>query len=103
MKAIAGVEFQLFSPEQIRKLSAVKITIPDTYDEDGYPISGGLADQHLGVIDPGLKCKTCGGRMRSCGGHFGHIELVRPVVHVGFAKTVYLLLRSTCRKCGRAL
>ncbi len=103
MKAIECVEFLLFSPEQMRKLSAAKITIPDTYDEDGYPISGGLADQHLGVIDPGLKCKTCGGRMRSCGGHFGHIELVRPVVHVGFAKTVYLLLRATCRKCGRAL
>ena len=102
-KAIESVEFQLFSPEQIRRMSSIKVTIPDTYDEDGYPISSGLADQHLGVIDPGLKCKTCGGRMRSCGGHFGHIELVRPVVHVGFAKAVYFLIRATCKKCGRAL
>jgi DNA-directed RNA polymerase subunit A' len=84
-------------------MSAVKITVPDTYDEDGYPISGGLADQHLGVIDPGLKCKTCGGRIKTCSGHFGHIELVRPVIHIGFAKTIYLLLRATCRKCGRLL
>ncbi|MCX6768004.1 MAG: DNA-directed RNA polymerase subunit A' [Candidatus Micrarchaeota archaeon] len=103
MKAISGIEFGVFSPENVRKMSAVKVTVPDTYDEDGYPISGGLADQHLGVIDPGLKCKTCGGRMKTCGGHFGHIELVRPVVHVGFAKPVYLLLRATCRKCGRAM
>jgi DNA-directed RNA polymerase subunit A' len=103
MKVIGSIEFSLFSPEQVRKMSAVKITVPDTYDEDGYPIEGGLADQRLGVIDPGLKCKTCGGRMKSCSGHFGHIELVRPVAHVGFAKTGYQLLKATCRKCSRAL
>ncbi len=103
MKIIESIQFSLFSPEQIRKMSAVKITVPDTYDEDGYPINGGLADQRLGVIDPGLKCKTCGGRMKDCSGHFGHIELVRPVVHVGFARTVYQLLRSCCRKCGRLM
>ncbi|MBI5036007.1 DNA-directed RNA polymerase subunit A', partial [Candidatus Micrarchaeota archaeon] len=103
MKIIGSVEFSLFSPEQVRKMSAAKITIPDTYDEDGYPISGGLADQRLGVIDPGLKCKTCGGRIKDCSGHFGHIELVRPIIHVGFAKNVYQLLKATCRKCGRVL
>jgi DNA-directed RNA polymerase subunit A' len=103
MKVVESIQFSLFSPEQIRKMSAAKITVPDTYDEDGYPINGGLADQRLGVIDPGLKCKSCGGRMKDCSGHFGHIELVRPVVHVGFARTVYQLLRSCCRKCGRLM
>lgn len=103
MKVIGGLHFTLFSPEQIRAQSAIKITVPDTYDEDGYPISGGLADQRLGVIDPGLKCKTCGGRMRDCTGHFGHIELVRPVVHAGFAKAVYQFLKACCRKCGRLM
>ena len=58
MKIIESIQFSLFSPEQIRKVSAAKITVPDTYDEDGYTINGGLADQRLGVIDPGLKCKT---------------------------------------------
>ena len=103
MKIIESIQFSLFSPEQIRKMSAAKITVPDTYDEDGYPINGGLADQRLGVIDPGLKCKSCGGRMKDCSGHFGHIELVRPVVHVGFARNVYQLLRGCCRKCGRLM
>ncbi|MFH0971665.1 MAG: DNA-directed RNA polymerase subunit A' [Candidatus Micrarchaeota archaeon] len=103
MKVVESIEFSVFSPENIRKLSSAKITVPDTYDEDGYPIAGGLADQHLGVIDPGLKCKTCGGRMKSCSGHFGHIELVRPVIHVGFAKMVYQLLKATCSRCGKLL
>jgi len=103
MKVIGAIEFSLYSPEQMRKMSAAKITVPDTYDEDGYPITGGLADQRLGVIDPGLKCKSCGGRMKSCSGHFGNIELVRPVIHVGYAKTVYQLLKATCRRCSRIL
>ncbi len=103
MRVVDNVEFTIFSPDQIRKMSSVKITVPDTYDEDGYPIQGGLADQRLGVIDPGLKCKSCGGRMKSCPGHFGHIELVRPVVHVGFGKTVYQLLKAVCRKCSRVM
>ncbi|HII39080.1 TPA: DNA-directed RNA polymerase subunit A' [Candidatus Micrarchaeota archaeon] len=103
MQIVKSIEFGVFSPEQVRKMSTVKVTVPDTYDEDSYPISGGLADQHLGIIDPGLKCKTCGGRIKSCSGHFGHIELVRPVVHVGFAKNIYQLLRATCRKCGKTL
>ncbi|MFH1750105.1 MAG: DNA-directed RNA polymerase subunit A' [Candidatus Micrarchaeota archaeon] len=103
MKVISSIEFSVFSPDQVRKLSSVKITVPDTYDEDGYPISGGLADQHLGVIDPGLKCKSCGGRMKSCSGHFGNIELVRPVIHAGFAKMVYQLLKATCNRCGKLL
>jgi len=102
-KKIGRIRFSLFSPEMIRNMSAVNITVPDTYNEDGYPIEGGLVDPHLGVIDPGLKCKTCGGRMGSCPGHFGHIELVRPVVHPEFAKIILYVLRSTCPKCHRIL
>ncbi len=78
----------------IKRMSVAKLIVPDTYNEDGYPIDGGLVDQRLGVIDPGLKCKTCGGRAKTCPGHFGHIELVRPVMHPEFSKTIYLLLQS---------
>ena len=102
-EAIDHIKFTTISPETIRKLSVAKLIVPDTYNEDGYPIDGGLVDQRLGVIDPGLKCKTCGGRAKTCPGHFGHIELVRPVIHPEFAKTIYLLLQSTCSTCHRLL
>jgi len=102
-KKIDRIEFGLFSPSMIRKLSAAKIFTPNTYDEDGYPIEGGLMDPRLGVIDPGIRCKTCGGRLGECQGHFGHIELTRPVIHVGYAKEIYRLLRVTCRNCSRIL
>jgi DNA-directed RNA polymerase subunit A' len=100
-KQIDQIEFGLFSPKMIKKLSAVKIHTPNTYDDDGYPIEGGLMDPRLGVIDPGIRCKTCGGRLGECQGHFGHVDLTRPVVHVGYAREIYLLLKATCRNCGR--
>ncbi|MGB9635281.1 MAG: DNA-directed RNA polymerase subunit A' [Candidatus Micrarchaeia archaeon] len=102
-KSIDHIKFTLFSPEMIRKMSTVKVTVPDTYNEDGYPIDGGLMDQHMGVIDPGLRCKTCGGTVRTCPGHFGHIDLVRPVLHSEFARVVAGLLKMTCSSCSRAL
>lgn len=102
-KMVDKAKFSLFSPEMIRKMSSAKITVPDTYNDDSYPIDGGLMDLRMGVIDPGLKCKTCGGTIRSCPGHFGHIELVRPVIHPEFAKTVLKVLQSTCSNCKRAL
>ena len=100
---IDNIRFTTLGPEAIKKLSVAKLIVPDTYNEDGYPIDGGLVDQRLGVIDPGLKCKTCGGRAKTCMGHFGHIELVRPVIHPEFTKIIYLLLQSTCEKCHRIL
>jgi DNA-directed RNA polymerase subunit A' len=88
-------------PETYRDMSATKVITADTYDDDGYPIDMGLMDPRLGVIDPGLECRTCGQHSGSCNGHFGHIELAAPVIHVGFTKLIRRLLRSTCRDCGR--
>ncbi len=102
-KKIDGIKFGLMSPDYIRKLSVVKIITAETYDEDGYPIEGGLMDKRLGVVDPGLRCGTCNGRVGTCPGHFGRIELARPVIHVGYAKLIYKMLKSTCRECGRLL
>lgn len=103
IKKIKQINFGLMSPEDIREMSVVKIETPDTYDEDGYPIENGLMDPHLGVIDPSLKCRSCGYRGGECQGHFGSIELARPVIHVGFGDVIHKILRSTCNECGRVL
>ena len=104
-KKIGRLEFSMLSPNEIRKMSATKVITADTYDDDGFPITMGLMDQRLSVIEPGLRCKTCGLKVGKdkCPGHFGHIDLAMPVVHVGFVKTIRNCLRSTCRECGRIL
>jgi len=100
-KIIKGIKFGILSPDEIRKMSVTAIITPDVYDEDGTPIEGSVMDPRLGVIEPGQKCPTCGNTLGNCPGHFGHIELVRPVVHVGFVKHIYDFLRATCRRCGK--
>ncbi|MFQ6118963.1 MAG: DNA-directed RNA polymerase subunit A' [Methanosarcinales archaeon] len=102
-KRISKIKFELLSPKEIRKMSVTRIIMPDTYDDSGYPIEMGLMDPRLGVIDPGLRCKICGGKPGECPGHFGSIELQSPVIHVGFAKLIRKILRSTCRECGKLL
>lgn len=94
-KMIDKIKFSLFSPEMVRKMSVVKITVPDTYNDDSYPIDGGLVDPRMGVIDPGLKDKTSGGKAGTSPGHFGHIELVRPVIHPEFSKVMLYVLQNT--------
>ena len=102
-KVVDDIHFGLFSPQDVRKLSVVEIQAPDTYDEDGAPITTGLMDGRLGTLEPRQRCKTCGNTAIRCPGHFGHIELAVPIVHIEFTKIIYDLLKSTCRNCGRIL
>ena len=102
-RRIGAIKFSCLSPEEIRKMSAVKVITPDTYDDENRPYERGLMDLHMGVIEPGLRCKTCGCNSNDCPGHFGHIELARPVIHVGFIKEIKMLLECTCSSCGHLL
>ncbi|MGM5480473.1 MAG: DNA-directed RNA polymerase subunit A' [Nanobdellota archaeon] len=102
-KKVGAIKFGIMSPQFIKKTSSAKIVTPELYDKEGYPVDGGLMDVRMGVIDPGLKCKTCGLKLKECPGHFGHIELARPIVHIKFVSLVLDLLRLTCKECGRVL
>ena len=102
-KQIKAISFSLMSPEQIKKLSAAKIVTPELYDIDGYPVDGGLMDLRLGAIDPGVRCRTCGGRIRECLGHPGSISLARPVTHVKYTPLIELGLRCFCKECGKLM
>jgi DNA-directed RNA polymerase subunit A' len=102
-KQVGSILFRLAGPEEMTKVSSVKVVTAELYDKEGYPVDGGLMDVRLGVIDPGLRCKTCGGKLKECMGHFGHIELARPVMHVLYMDKVYDLLRGTCAFCHKIL
>ncbi len=102
-KKIDKINFGVTSPAWVKKIVAVNVVSPELYDTDGYPVEKGLMDLAMGVIDPGLRCKTCGGRMRTCPGHFGYIQLAKPIMHILYASLIYDLLRSFCFNCGRIL
>ena len=101
IKSIHGIRFSVWSPTEIRKYSVAEITAPETYDEDGMAVQGGLMDGRLGTLEPGQKCLTCGNTAARCPGHFGHLELAEPILHIAFIDNIYKLLQSTCRSCAR--
>ena len=100
---VTRIEFGIVSPEMIKQMGVGKITKTELYDQEGYPIEGGLMDPRLGVVDPGVRCRTCGGNVGECQGHFGYLELTKPLVHVHYAKIILSLLKMFCKKCGRIL
>ncbi|XP_047991177.1 DNA-directed RNA polymerase I subunit RPA1 [Leguminivora glycinivorella] len=95
-----GVQFLLFSDDDIRKLSVAKITNTQTFDSMGNATKGGLYDPALGPIrDRNELCGTCSNPLLHCQGHFGHIELPLVVVNPLFIKNIYTLFRISCLKC----
>ena len=85
LKKISQIQFGILSPEEIRRMAVARIISPDTYNEDGTPIESGLMDRRLGTIEPGQRCRSCANAVGDCPGHFGIVELARPVIHVGYA------------------
>ena len=71
--------------------------------QNGVPKEGGLLDLRLGTTERGLLCRTCGCTELHCPGHFGHVELCKPVFHIGFMPFVLKVLRCVCYHCGRLL
>ena len=53
LKEIGAIGFSILSPSEVRKYSVTEITAPETYDEDGMPVQGGLMDNRLGTLEPG--------------------------------------------------
>ncbi len=102
-KQVKSIVFSVLSPKMIKKMASAKVVTPELYDKEGYPVDGGLMDIRLGVIDPGLRCKTCGLKLKECIGHFGYIELARPIIHIKFVGIILTLLKCSCRDCGRIL
>ena len=71
--------------------------------EGGRPKLGGLMDPRQGVIDHTAHCQTCAGNITECPGHFGHIDLAKPVFHIGFITKTIKILRCVCFYCSKML
>ncbi|EMS51654.1 DNA-directed RNA polymerase II subunit RPB1 [Triticum urartu] len=96
------VQFGILSPDEIRQMSVAVIEHAETM-ERGKAKPGGLSDPRLGTIDQKIKCDTCMAGMAECPGHFGHLELAKPMFHIGFIKTLLSIMRCVCLNCSKIL
>src|SRR6056300_1702869 len=100
---VNGVQFGIYSPEVIRNKSVVNITCETLYDSNGDPKINGLFDLRMGPIEARVECKSCEQNYVTCPGHFGHIELPKPVFNLQFESDIVKILRCICIKCSRLL
>ncbi|KAJ1938328.1 DNA-directed RNA polymerase II core subunit rpo21, partial [Linderina pennispora] len=101
LRTVKYVQFGIISPEEMKSMAVAKIEHPELRDEDGKPKIGGLLDPRMGTIDRNFKCQTCGENMTECPGHFGYIELAKPVYHIGFISKVKKILECVCWRCSK--
>ena len=99
---VVGVQFSIMGPDEIKKRSVVEISKHETYDKD-VPVIKGLFDPRMGTTEMGKVCGTCGQNNINCPGHFGHIELARPVYHYQFMGIIQKILKCTCLQCSKLL
>ena len=84
---IIGIQFSILSPEEIRNGSVAEITNRDTY-MNNKPVTGGLFDPRMGILELGYICPTDGLNYVNTPGYFGHIELARPVFYMQYLTTI---------------
>jgi DNA-directed RNA polymerase II subunit RPB1 len=104
LKEIKRIQFGILGPEEVKRMSVTDggVKYSEIY-ENGRPKMGGLMDPRQGVIDRSSRCQSCAGNMTECPGHFGHIELCKPVFHCGFLTKIVKCLRCVCFYCSKML
>ncbi|EYC06185.1 hypothetical protein Y032_0077g1077 [Ancylostoma ceylanicum] len=102
LRQVKRVQFGILGPDEIKRMSVGEIEFPEIY-ENGKPKKGGLMDPRQGVIDRRGRCMTCAGNLADCPGHFAHLELARPVFHIGFLTKILKVLRCVCFYCSKLL
>jgi DNA-directed RNA polymerase II subunit RPB1 len=102
IEPILGIQFSIFSPDEIERRSVVEITSNNTY-EGNEPKIGGLFDPRMGVLENGKQCRSCGQSNNNCPGHFGHYRLGRPVYYIQFLPMILNVLNCVCVSCSKLL
>ena len=99
---IKGIRFCILSPEEILKISVAEVYKTDTYVSTE-PVINGLFDPRMGVLDHNKICQTCEQKNTFCPGHFGHINIAKPVFYIQFFDIVKKILKCVCFRCSKLL
>ncbi|KAJ1562028.1 hypothetical protein HK405_000629 [Cladochytrium tenue] len=78
------IEFGVFSPQEVKKLSVVELHSKNLYDvhvPKRPPTQYGALDRRL-----------------NCVGHFGVVRLTLPVFHIGYFKLMMTVLQNICKR-----
>jgi DNA-directed RNA polymerase beta' subunit len=97
---ISRVTFGILSPQRIKEKSVCEIYKHITSHKN---LEGTVSDPRLGPIESGKVCPSCFGTYKTCPGHFGHLNLAKPVIQIHFYTTIIKLLGCFCNRCSSIL
>ncbi|EIJ94277.1 hypothetical protein NEPAR06_1801 [Nematocida parisii] len=95
------LNMQMFTPQEIKNESVLKVIDSMLYDDMGHSVVGGLHDSRLGAMDSGSPCGSCNLGYNRCLGHFGHIDLPLPVYNPMTYDVLTKVLKQACTVCYR--
>lgn len=93
---VVGVNFTIMPEEEIERWAVTEI---NKYEGAQKEESNFINDRKLGVSSARNQCETCK-QNNECPGHFGFIQLKKPIYHINFINTVKQILLCVCHKCG---
>lgn len=69
------------------------------YNQDAprTPVAYGVLDRQMGTNTKDATCTTCNKGLADCIGHFGYINLELPVFHIGYFRSVIMILQTICK------
>ncbi|KAF8819783.1 Dna-directed Rna polymerase III RPC1 [Cardiosporidium cionae] len=101
---IDGVRFGILAQEEILRYAELQVHNRELYvSMTSRPHPYGVLDPKLGAHKNDANCKTCGGGLLECTGHWGSLLLHAPVYHIGYFKYLIQLLYCICKNCAAFL
>lgn len=91
--------FNIWSRDDIKKISVKKITEPKSFGQGGTIEPEGLYSPALGPAKKLEFCATCNLSSFDCPGHYGHIELSVPVYHPMLVQILHQMISKCCLEC----
>ncbi|CAF1577254.1 unnamed protein product [Rotaria sp. Silwood1] len=104
-KVINQIQFAPFSSLEMQKEAHIHVVSKNLYSQDAArtPAPFGVLDPKLGVCGGKRICDTCHQDVTKCLGHYGYIDLQLPVFHIGFFRSIVVVLQTICKKCSRVM
>ncbi|XP_050732253.1 DNA-directed RNA polymerase III subunit RPC1-like [Eriocheir sinensis] len=106
VRNIVNIQFGVLSPQDMQQLSHVHVVSSELYSNAAatrQPAPHGVLDLMMGTSQKDTPCATCAKNLTDCTGHYGYLDLARPVFHVGYFKNTVHILQNICKTCAQVL
>lgn len=94
---VGRIKFEILDRKEVLSISRVKVT--NQMNNVEFKKNNSMHDTRMGAFK-NVKCDSCSSNQMECPGHFGHIELLYPVINPSFVSTnLKWVIDNFCMEC----